>query len=94
LCYTCGRKGHNRHFKEEEVKVLEITINAKQVIAAVWTMIAIVISLIFGLGWLLDKNPLPWYILMALLFGVFLVVALPVYLLLALWAIATRPESE
>jgi hypothetical protein len=31
---------------------------------------------------------------MALLFGVFLVVALPVYLLLALWAIATRPESE
>jgi len=76
------------------VKVLEITINAKQVIAAVWTMIAIVISLIFGLGWLLDKNPLPWYILMALLFGVFLVVALPVYLLLALWAIATRPESE
>jgi len=73
---------------------LEITINAKQVIAAVWTMIAIVISLIFGLGWLLDKNPLPWYILMALLFGVFLVVALPVYLLLALWAIATRPESE
>ena len=76
------------------MKVLEITINAKQVIAAVWTMIAIVISLIFGLGWLLDKNPLPWYILMALLFGVFLVVALPVYLLLALWAIATRPESE
>lgn len=73
---------------------MEITINAKQVIAAVWTMIAIVISLIFGLGWLLDKNPLPWYILMALLFGVFLVVALPVYLLLALWAIATRPESE
>ncbi len=76
---------------------MEITINTKQVVAAVWTMIAIVISLIvvlaMGLPSTIFASP-PWWFMVAAFFGVFLVVTLPVFLLIALWAIATRPESE
>jgi len=78
---------------------LEITINTKQVIASVWTLIAIILSLIVvlamgipfpGLGF----AAVPWWILIAVFFGVFLVITLPVYLLIALWGIATRNEDE
>jgi hypothetical protein len=77
----------------EEVRILEITINAKQVLAVVWTMIAIVISLIviLAMWWL---TPVPWWVYIAAFFGIFLVVTLPVYLLIALWGIATRYDNE
>ena len=81
----------------EEVKILEITINAKQVIALVWTVIAIVVSLIVVLGMdvpILGYNVPPWWLTVALFFAVFLVITLPVYLLIAVWGIATRSENE
>lgn len=75
--------------------MLEITINAKQVIAMVWTLFAFAVSLVvvielgfpnaFGAGW-------PWWLLFAVFFGVFLVITLPVYLLLALWGIMSSRE--
>jgi hypothetical protein len=83
------------------VKVLEITLNTKQVIAAVWTMIAIALSLIVVLAMGLPSAlggtifaGAPWWFMIAAFFGVFLLITLPVFLLIALWAIATRPENE
>lgn len=87
----------------EEVKILEITINAKQAIAAIWTLIAIAISLIvvFAMGFPYSFSggnvsyygP-PWWMLVAAFFGVLLVITLPVYLLLALWGILSKSENE
>lgn len=83
------------------MKVLEITLNTKQVIAAVWTMIAIALSLIVVLAMGLPSAlggtifaGAPWWFMIAAFFGVFLLITLPVFLLIALWAIATRPENE
>jgi len=81
---------------------LEITINAKQAIAAIWTLIAIVLSLIVVLAMGLPYSILgseivsavPWWLMIAAFFGVFLVITLPVYLLIALWGIATKYENE
>jgi uncharacterized membrane protein len=82
-----------------EVKVLEITINAKQLIAIAWTMIAIVLSVIvvlaigffpnswFVTGW-------PWWALIATFFGVWLIIVLPVYLLIALWGVTSNSATE
>jgi uncharacterized membrane protein len=84
------------------VRILEITINTKQAIALVWTLIAIALSLIVVLAMGLPYSILgtaysynvPWWLMIAAFFGVFLVITLPVYLLIALWGIATRDESE
>ncbi len=76
---------------------MEITINARQVIAVVWTFVAIVISLIVVLAMgvpTLGFTAPPWWMMVAAFFAVFLVVTLPVYLLIALWGIATRSENE
>lgn len=80
---------------------MEITLNTKQVIAAVWTMIAIALSLIVVLAMGLPSAlggtifaGAPWWFMIAAFFGVFLLITLPVFLLIALWAIATRPENE
>jgi hypothetical protein len=73
---------------------MEITINAKQIIAMIWTLIAVVISLIVALT--LDSI-LPWsywWVRVVAFFGVFLLITLPVYLLIALWATVSRPETE
>jgi len=78
---------------------VEISINAKQIIALVWTIIAFVISLIitlalgipsFGLGGTLFA---PWQWLVALFFGLFLVITVPVYLLIALWHIVSKSDN-
>jgi hypothetical protein len=76
------------------VKILEITINAKQVIAIIWTVIAIALSLIIVTAMRFDISSVPWYVLVALFFGILLVITLPVYLLVALWGIATKPSEE
>jgi len=77
---------------------LEITINTRQAIAVVWTFIAIVLSLIvvlaMGLLPSLGYTATPWWLMIAAFFGVFLVITLPVYLLIALWSIATKYENE
>jgi uncharacterized membrane protein len=85
------------------VRILEITINAKQMIAVIWTLIAIVLSLLVTLatglpnsiiGSGVSTSPAPWWAMIAVFFGVLLLVTLPVYLLIALWALATKPENE
>ena len=84
---------------------LEITVNTKQVIAVVWTLIAIVLSLIivlgmafpysiFGVGGGTYYAGVPWWMIIAAFFAVLLVITLPVYLLIVLWALVTRSESE
>ena len=83
----------------EEVKIVEITVNAKQVIALVWTLVAIVLSLIVVLAMDLPSSgsslsSAPWWLMIAVFFAVFLVITLPIYLLIALWGITTRSENE
>jgi len=80
---------------------LEITINTRQAIAIIWTIIAIVISLIVDLGMGIPSvltgttfAGAPWWFIVAAFFGIFLLVTLPVYLLLALWGLAARPDNE
>jgi hypothetical protein len=85
----------DRYLSVEEVRILEITINTKQVIALIWTFIAVVISLIVVLAMhVLPPDNVPWWLTIAAFFGVLLVITLPVYLLIAVWAITTRYENE
>lgn len=78
---------------------MEISINAKQVIALIWTIIAFVISLIITLALGIPTFGLssglfaPWQWLVALFFGLFLVITVPVYLLIALWHIVSRSDN-
>jgi uncharacterized membrane protein len=78
---------------------VEISINAKQIIAVVWTIIAFVISLIIvlALGYPASGTYSvfggPWQYLVALFFGLFLVITVPVYLLIALWHIVSKWDT-
>ena len=97
-----SRRHEDRYLNVEEVRILEITINIKQAIAIVWTLIAIALSLIVVLAMGLPYSILgsayvsavPWWLMIAAFFGVFLVITLPVYLLIALWGITSRDENE
>jgi uncharacterized membrane protein len=79
---------------------VEISINAKQIIAVIWTIIAVVISLIIvlALGYPTSGNYSifggPWQYLVALFFGLFLVITVPVYLLIALWHIVSERDTD
>lgn len=82
---------------------MEITVNARQVIAVIWTIIAIAISLIVVLAMGFPTTFLgstivsaaPWWLMLAAFFAVFLVITVPIYLLIAIWGIATvRYEEE
>jgi hypothetical protein len=82
------------------VKILEITINTKQAVLAIWTLIAIAVSLIIVLGmgfpfafFGVSSGP-PWWLLVAAFFGVLLIITLPVYLLVAVWGMLSKSESE
>jgi uncharacterized membrane protein len=79
---------------------VEFSINGKQAIAIVWTIIALVVSLIivFALGYPSYGTygsvfGGPWQWLVALFFGLFLVITVPVYLLIALWHIVSKLDS-
>ena len=78
---------------------MEISINAKQIIAVVWTIIAFVISLIIVLALGYPTSGMygvfggPWQYLVALFFGLFLVITVPVYLLIALWHIVSKWDT-
>jgi hypothetical protein len=85
--------------KTGEVRILEFTINAKQLIAVIWTLIGIVLSLaiVFALGFPYSVLGLsystPWSILLALFFGLLLVITLPMYLFLALWQVLAKADT-
>lgn len=77
--------------------LVTVSINAKQLIAVIWTFIAIALALAivlaptspyyFGIG--------PWQISLLLFFVALLVMTLPVYLLLALWhCVAEKSETD
>jgi hypothetical protein len=79
---------------------VEFSINVKQGIAIVWTIIAVIISLIItiAIGWPTSSTlgmifPAAWQWLVVLFFGLFLVMTIPVYLLIALWAIVSRSDA-
>jgi len=77
--------------------MLEFTINTKQAIAILWMLIAIVLSLIVVLT--IDRYYLgivstPWQLLVALFFGLLLVITLPIYLLMALWQALAKSETS
>lgn len=75
-----------------------VSVNFKQGLALAWTIIAIAISLIVVLPTGLVQTLFPgtptadymqfWYLIVFLFFGIFLVVTLPVYLLIAVWGLA------
>jgi hypothetical protein len=74
----------------EEVRSVEISINTKQAIALIWTLFAfglsLAIALTINMGW-------PWWELVAAFFGLFLIITIPVFLLLALWQITSKSEN-
>lgn len=78
--------------------MLEFTITTKQLIASIWTLIAIVLSLIIviAIGFpyygIYGYGTSQW-ILVALFFGLLLVITLPVYLLLALWQVLAKSDT-
>lgn len=79
---------------------MEFSINVKQGIAIVWTVIALIISLIItiAIGWPTSSTlgsifPAPWEWLVVLFFGLFLVLTIPVYLLIALWQIVSKSDA-
>ncbi len=80
---------------------MEFSINVKQAIAVVWTIIALIISLVIvlAIGWPTFGTvsaifPAGWQWLVVLFFGLFLVMTIPVYLLIALWHIVSKWESN
>ena len=80
-----------------EVRFVEITVNVKQMIALIWTLIAIAISLIIVFA---PFSPLyvglgQWQMSVLLFFVSMLLLTLPVYLILALWHIlGDRTETD
>ena len=79
---------------------MEFSINAKQAVAIIWTIIAIIISLIVTLamgnpsfGTVEGVFAAPWQWLIVLFFGLILIITVPVYLLIVLWHIASRWET-
>ena len=80
---------------------LEFSINVKQGIAIIWTIIAVIISLIIvlAMGWPVSNTfssvfPAAWEWLVVVFFGLFLVLTVPVYLLIALWHIVSKWDSS
>lgn len=76
--------------KPMEVRVMEFTVNSKQAIAAIWTLIAIALSLVvvLALGYPLSYGS--WQLSIGLFFALLLVMVLPAYLLIALWQILSK----
>lgn len=72
---------------------MEFTINAKQAIAILWTLVAIVLSLVVVITVNFPWFYGPWQLLVVLFFALLLVMTLPVYLFIALWQILSKSDS-
>jgi hypothetical protein len=80
---------------------VEISINGKQAIAMIWSLVAIVIALTVVLamgnatftefGGLFGAS---WEWLIVLFFGLVLIITIPVYLLLVLWSFVSRSDTS
>ena len=80
---------------------MEFSINVKQAVAVIWTIIALIMSLIIvlAIGWptfgtVSAVFQVGWQWLIVLFFGLFLVMTVPVYLLIALWHIVSKWDSS
>lgn len=74
--------------------MVEFSINTKQAIAMIWTIVAFAISLIVVLTLGVPFfSPGSWQMLVALFFALMLVITLPIYLLLALWQITSKSDN-
>jgi hypothetical protein len=73
--------------------MVEISINTKQAIAILWTLFAFGLSLAVVLTLGASYYGSAWQMLVALFFGLMLVITLPVYLLLALWQITSKSDN-
>jgi hypothetical protein len=73
-----------------EVSVLEFSINSKQAIAGIWTLISVVISFIVVLALGYPSYYGSWQLSVGLFFALLLVMVLPAYLLIALWQILAK----
>jgi hypothetical protein len=80
---------------------VEFSINVKQAIAVVWTIIALIISfiIVLAMGWPTYSTygsifSAGWQWLVVLFFGLFLIMTVPVYLLIALWHIVSKWDSS
>jgi uncharacterized membrane protein len=81
--------------------MLEFTVNTKQAIAIIWTLIAIVLSLIvvltIGYPYIYPYSgyvSIPWQLLVGLFFGLLLIITLPIYLLMVLWQALAKSETS
>ncbi len=76
---------------------MEFSINGKQALVIIWTLISLVVSLIVVLSFGYMYYPYgyfaPGLLSVALFFGILLIMTLPVYLLMALWQMLSRSDS-
>ena len=82
-----GEGFENGSHNSEGATVLKFSINSKQLIAAVWTLISIGISLSVALSLGFSFQSSSWQLSLGLFFVLLLVMVLPAYLLIALWQI-------
>jgi ABC-type glycerol-3-phosphate transport system permease component len=69
------------------VRALRFSINLKQLVAVVWTVISMAVSLTVALSLGFSLTPTPWQLSLAVFFALLLVMILPAYLLITLWHI-------
>jgi hypothetical protein len=67
------------------VRALRFSINLKQLVAIVWTVISMAVSLAVALSLGFSLTSTPWQLSLAGFFALLLVMILPAYLLIALW---------
>jgi hypothetical protein len=80
----------NGCFGFTEVRVLEISINIKQGIAIVWTLISMASSLAVVISWGILFNLGSWQLSLGFFFVLLLAMILPVYLFIALWHMMSK----
>ena len=69
----------------ERPRLMQLSINSKQLVAIVWTLISIAISLSVALSLNFSIRSSSWQLPLGLFFALLLVMILPAYLLIALW---------
>ena len=76
--------------------MLEFTINTRQLIVIIWTMISVVLSLALVLTFNLPYFPYygSWQMLIGLFFALLLVMTLPIYIFIALLQVLSKSETS
>jgi hypothetical protein len=94
IVFNSWRRRSRRKTRAEEVRMVEVSINAKQAIAIIWTLFAFGLSLavVLTLG-TYYYTPGQWQMQILLFFALMLIIVLPAYLFLALWQITSKSES-